>query len=201
MYRVRPGLELVLASASPRRQEFLSRLGLAYKTMPAQVDEALLPGEPAPQAARRLAKLKARSVAVVHPQAVVLAADTLVVLGAEILGKPRDLADARRMLSMLSGAVHQVVTGYCLRHQGREECGQAVSRVSFRQVSPCEMAAYLASGEPMGKAGAYAVQGLGAALVDEVNGSYTNVVGLPLSRVISLMLRLGFIEPLGEVGA
>jgi septum formation protein len=201
MYRVRPGQELVLASASPRRQEFLSRLGLVFQVVPARVDEALLPGEPAPRAARRLARSKARGVAAARPGATVLAADTLVVLGQEVLGKPRDLDDARRMLGLLSGAVHQVVTGYCLRHQGREHCGQAISRVGFRALSDAEIAAYLASGEPLGKAGAYAVQGLGAALVDRVNGSYTNVVGLPLARMVELMLGMGIIEPTAEVGA
>ncbi|MFH1033705.1 MAG: Maf family protein [Pseudomonadota bacterium] len=197
MYRVRPGVRLVLASASPRRQEFLRRLGLVFEIVPAGGDEALLPGEAAPDAAQRLARQKAREVAAQRPGATVLAADTLVVLGEEILGKPRDLAQARRMLEMLSGAEHQVVTGFCLRHQGREHRGRAISHVSFRRLGPGEIAAYLASSEPLGKAGAYAVQGLGAALVEEVSGSYTNVVGLPLARVVALLLARGIIEPRG----
>lgn len=198
MYRVRAGVELVLASASPRRQEFLRRLGLAFKAAPAEVDEGLLPGEPAAEAARRLAGRKARAVALAWPGAAVLAADTLVVLDQHILGKPRDPADARRMLGLLSGAEHQVVTGYCLLWRGREDCGQAVSRVRFRGLLPAEIAAYVAGGEPLGKAGAYAVQGLGAALVDQVAGSYTNVVGLPLAEVVELMLARGIIEPDAE---
>ncbi len=201
VYKVCPGLELVLASASPRRQEFLSRLGLDFQALPARVDESLRPGEPAQEAAQRLARLKARAVAQDRPGAAVLAADTLVVLGETILGKPQDLEDARRMLQTLSGAEHQVVTGYCLRHAGLEQCAQAVSRVRFRRLRPAEIAAYVASGEPLGKAGAYAVQGLGAALVREVSGSYTNVVGLPLAEVVELLLRLGIIEPRGEVEA
>lgn len=195
MYRVCQGVEMVLASASPRRQEFLRRLGLVFHGVPAEVDEGLLPGEPAPEAARRLAGQKARAVAMAWPGAAVLAADTLVVLDQHILGKPLDREDARRMLGLLSGAEHQVVTGYCLLWQGREDCGQAVSRVRFRALSPAEIAAYVASGEPLGKAGAYAVQGLGAALVDQVGGSYTNVVGLPLAEVVELLLRRGIIEP------
>lgn len=198
MYRVRDGVELVLASASPRRQEFLRRLGLTFRCAPAEVDESLLPSEPAPEAARRLAGRKARAVAMAWPDAAVLAADTLVVLDEHILGKPLDREDARRMLGLLSGAEHQVVTGYCLLRQGREDCGQAVSRVRFRQIGPAEIAAYLRSGEPLGKAGAYAVQGLGAALVDQVSGSYTNVVGLPLAEVVELLLARGIIEPTGE---
>lgn len=198
MYRVRAGVELVLASASPRRQDFLRRLGLAFKGAPAQVDESLLPGEPAQEAARRLAGQKARAVAMAWPGAAVLAADTLVVLDQHILGKPLDREDARRMLGLLAGAEHQVVTGYCLLWQGREDCGQAVSSVRFRALSPAEIEAYLHSGEPLGKAGAYAVQGLGAALVDQVSGSYTNVVGLPLAEVVELMLARGIIEPDAE---
>ncbi|CAO0821357.1 dTTP/UTP pyrophosphatase [Desulfarculales bacterium] len=201
MYRVCQGLKLVLASASPRRQEFLSRLGLNFLVRPAQVDEALVPGEPAIQAARRLVRIKAAVVGKERPKAAVLAADTLVVLEGKILGKPRDLADAQRMLQMLSGLEHQVVTGYCLNHGGREHCGEAVSSVRFRDLRPAEIEAYVASGEPLGKAGAYAVQGLAAALVAQVSGSYSNVVGLPLAEVVEMMLALSIIEPWGEVEA
>ncbi|MFH1058296.1 MAG: Maf family protein [Pseudomonadota bacterium] len=198
MYRLKPGRHLVLASASPRRQQMLSDLGLAYSLAPSQVEETIPPGEPAPAAAQRLARIKAAAAFVQWPDRVVLAADTVVVLGGEILGKPTDRDDARRMLRALSGREHQVLTGYCLTWPGREEVGLAESRVRFRTLMEAEVEAYLTSGEPMDKAGAYAVQGLAAAFVEEVAGSYTNVVGLPLARVVGLMLREGLIEPHGE---
>lgn len=198
MYRLKPGMSLVLASASPRRQQMLKDMGLVYSLAPSQVDEAIRPDEPAPAAAQRLARMKAAAAFVQWPDRVVLAADTVVVLGGEILGKPIDRDDARRMLRTLSGREHQVLTGYCLTWPGREEVGLAESRVRMRTLMEAEVEAYITSGEPMDKAGAYAVQGLAAAFVEEVAGSYTNVVGLPLARVIGLMLREGIIEPHGE---
>lgn len=194
MYRLRPGVALLLASASPRRCEMLARMGLTFQLAPAQVDEGLRPGEPAGQAAQRLARRKARAVTRASGQAV-LAADTLVVLGPDILGKPADPAEAAQMLGRLSGREHQVVTGYCLIDDRGQAEGLSLSTVRFRALSPAEIAAYVASGEPLDKAGAYAVQGLGAALVKEVGGSYTNVVGLPLAAVLELMLARGLIEP------
>lgn len=191
------GRALVLASASPRRQEMLARVGLAYRLSPAEVDETLLPGESAEKAATRLALAKARAVGA-EPHEAVLAADTLVVLGAHIMGKPADHAEAADMLARLSGAEHQVLTGFCLRYNGSEHSGLGRTKVRFRELSQGEIAAYVASQEPMGKAGAYAVQGLGAALVKEVSGSYTNVVGLPLAAVIELLLGQGIIEPQGD---
>jgi septum formation protein len=128
----------------------------------------------------------------------VLAADTLVTLDDLVLGKPADLADARAMLTSLSGREHAVVTGWCLVRDGQEQCGLAETRVRFRELSAGEIAAYVASGEPLGKAGAYAVQGLGAALVAQLRGSYTNVVGLPLSEVVEALLAAGVIEPARE---
>ncbi|MFH1033203.1 MAG: Maf family protein [Pseudomonadota bacterium] len=200
MYRLVEGQGLVLASASPRRREFLQRLGIAFQPAAARVDESLWPGEDALAGAQRLALAKAQALAPTWPGAAVLAADTLVTLGPEILGKPQSLEQARQMLELLSGQEHQVVTGYCLLEGQRQDAGLAVSRVRFRQLTSSEIEAYLASGEPLGKAGAYAVQGLGAALVDGVRGSYTNVVGLPLARVVELMLGLGIIDPLTEMG-
>lgn len=197
MYRLTPGRSLVLASASPRRREMLARLGLEFRLAPAEIDESLVPGEEAASAAQRLAAAKAAAVAAA-PHEAVLAADTLVVLGEEIMGKPRGPEEAARMLQRLSGAEHLVLTGYCLRNGSGREVGLGRSRVTFRNLSPGEIAAYVASGEPLDKAGAYAVQGLGAALVKGVSGSYTNVVGLPLAAVIELMLAKGLIQPRGE---
>ncbi|MCB2191106.1 MAG: septum formation inhibitor Maf [Deltaproteobacteria bacterium] len=197
MYRLTPGIGLVLASASPRRREMLSNLGLAFRLAPARIDENLLPGEDAAQAAQRLATAKAEAV-LTGPYDTVLAADTLVVLDRKIMGKPRDAAEATQMLRELSGAQHEVITGYCLMNQSGRTVGLGRSLVTFRNLSEAEIAAYVATGEPLDKAGAYAVQGLGAALVKEVSGSYTNVVGLPLAAVIKLLLEQGLIQPQGD---
>ena len=196
MYRLTPGSGLVLASASPRRREMLTRLGLYFRLAPAHIDENLLPGESAAQAAQRLAAAKAAAVRVA-PNDTVLAADTLVVLDHEIMGKPQDAEEASRMLRKLSGAQHEVLTGYCLLNDSGQKVGLGRSLVTFRDLSDAEIAAYVDTGEPMDKAGAYAVQGLGGALVKQVSGSYTNVVGLPLAAVIELLLDQGIIQPQG----
>ncbi|MCB2189283.1 MAG: septum formation protein Maf [Deltaproteobacteria bacterium] len=204
MYRLAPGLELILASASPRRRELLAQVGLEFRVEPSAAPEELLPGEDAAAAAVRLAAEKARwvarEVAARYPAEgrVILAADTLVEAGGEIMGKPRDGAQAREMLGRLSGAWHRVVTGFHLIHAGGETGEVVATRVRFRRLLPGEITAYLASGEPMGKAGAYAVQGKGAALVAEVAGSYANVVGLPLARVVEILLTLGLARPARE---
>lgn len=198
MYRLRPGVRLVLASASPRRREMLGRLGLEFSLSPVEADETIQEGEKAEDAALRLAVLKAKVALPQWPGAVILAADTLVSRGREILGKPSGLEQARAMLQSLSGGEHQVATGYCLLQDGRQFTGLAATRVRFRRLTSAEIDAYLATGEPMGKAGAYAVQGRGAALVEEVSGSYTNVVGLPLAALINLMLARRVIQPAGE---
>lgn len=198
MYSLRPGWSLILASASPRRQELLARVGLEFSLAPAQVNEDLQPSEAAEQAAQRLAQAKAQAAPSPELNTAVLAADTLVALGETVLGKPTDLAQARAMLQALSGQEHRVVTGFCLLSAGQAHSGLAVSRVRFRRLRPEEIEAYLASGEPMGKAGAYAVQGLGAALVEAVSGSYTNVVGLPLAAVLELLMQQGVVQPRGD---
>lgn len=195
MYRVAEGKRLVLASASPRRLEMLGRLGLHFDMAPAQIDEAILPGEDASAAAERLAQLKAAAVSPVMPGAAILAADTLVTADGCILGKPKDDAQAKEMLQFLSGREHRVVTGFCLRADGQVDSGLAETRVRFRKLSTAEIEAYVASGEPRDKAGAYAVQGSGAAMVEAVSGSYTNVVGLPLAASVVLLLKRGVIEP------
>jgi len=195
MYRLRKGQRLVLASGSPRRVEMLAGLGLDFELWPASIDEELRPGEDAARAAERLAGLKAAAAARRWPGCAVLAADTLVEVEGRILGKPEGPARAAEMLRLLSGREHLVVTGYCLRSGRGEDRGRAASRVRFRPLSEAEIAAYLATGEPLDKAGAYAIQGRGAALITEMNGSYTNVVGLPLAAVVELMLRRGIIEP------
>lgn len=198
MYRVRPGRRLVLASASPRRRDLLGRVGIAFTARPVDIDESLGPGESAERAAERLALAKAIAAGRPAEDTALLTADTLVALGGEVLGKPADHSQASQMLRLLSGQEHRVVTGFVLRLQSGIHPGLAETRVRFRRLSDAEIDAYLASGEPMGKAGAYAIQGQGAALVEAVSGSYTNVVGLPLAAVVKMLLDNGVIEPWEE---
>jgi septum formation protein len=182
---------LVLASASPRRAEILRSLGIPFIVVPADIPEDLRPGETAEAAARRLAAEKAARVSERRPDAWVLAADTLVVLEEAVLGKPADDADAGAMLRRLSGRVHRVVTGVHLRRGEAPGTGLAeVSRVRFAPMSDAEIRWYVATGEPRDKAGAYGVQGLGARFVEEIRGSFTNVMGLP-ARTVYRLLRDG----------
>ncbi len=184
--------QLILASLSPRRQELLSQMGLAFTVIPPLADENLQGA--AEQVVVELARRKALSVAAAHPQAYVLAADTLVYLGARALGKPKDQSDAAAMLRALSGAWHEVHTGVCLAVPGAGmETGHAVTQVLFSRMTEEEIAAYCASGEPLGKAGAYAIQGLGGMYVEQIRGSYTNVVGLPTSLVRQMLKKTKYL--------
>ena len=183
---------LILASSSPRRFEILSALGIPFEVEAADVDETLRPGEEAARAAARLAEAKARAIAARHPDRWILGADTLVVLGQETLGKPRDAEDAGRMLRLLAGREHRVVTGVALL---REDAPARVlleeSRVRMAPITAEEVSWYVETGEPMDKAGAYAVQGLGSRFIEEIRGSYTNVMGLPARAVYRLMREAG----------
>jgi septum formation protein len=182
---------LTLASRSPRRRELLEQLGLELQLKPADTDETPLLAEQPGDYVRRVAREKARAVT----GETVLAADTAVVLGAAILGKPRDPEDARRMLRALSGQRHEVMTGVCAARAGREEILAVTTAVRLAALTEEQIAWYVDTGEPLDKAGAYAVQGLGGAFVEEVRGSVSNVVGLPLAETLSLLARLGFAPP------
>lgn len=184
---------LVLASASSRRAELLESMGLSFEILPSGVDESVLPGESAETHCRRLAVEKAKAVALQRPDAWVLGADTIVVAGRRILGKPRSAADARAMLTRLSGRTHRVFTGFALRRQDRGFSHAEVvkSSVRFREIAVDEMEGYILTGEPFDKAGAYAVQGRGASFIREIRGSYTAVVGLPLAEVATALRRAG----------
>jgi septum formation protein len=186
---------LVLASQSPRRRELLAGLGFALEIRPADTDESVHGGEGPRAYVARVAREKARAV----PGAVVLAADTAVVLGDEILGKPRDEADAARMLRALSGTSHQVLTAVCVRRTDRgpaqEREALVATEVRFRPLLEREIAWYVATGEPLDKAGAYALQGAGGALVEAVSGSVSGVVGLPLAESLGLLGEVGFPLP------
>ena len=183
-------MKFVLASGSPRRREILYLLGLEHEVRPPDVDERLRPGEEPGVQARRLAVEKASSTAA-DGDDLILAADTLVVLGEEILGKPVDEADAVRMLLKLQGRRHEVHTGLALRFGDRIESDFAVTRVWFRSLDAAECEEYVASGEPLDKAGAYGIQGLGAVLVQRIEGEYFNVMGLPVQLLLSLLARFG----------
>jgi septum formation protein len=194
---------LVLASASPRRRELLGGLGLAFTVRPVDLDETPLPGEEPRAYVLRLAREKAAArVRLGKPGELVLAADTIVVLDGDLLGKPRDEEDARRMLGRIAGREHTVLTGVALEETAGAAGGEVgrgatvaaveVSRVRMAAMSPEQIAWYVTTGEPLDKAGSYAVQGLGALFVEEVFGNYTNVVGLPLPATYRLFAELGY---------
>ncbi|NNC04371.1 septum formation inhibitor Maf [Corallococcus exiguus] len=192
-----PTERFVLASASPRRKDLLAQLGLRFTVAAADIDETPMAGEIASDYVLRLAVEKARTVATRHPDAWVLAADTTVALGSELLGKPRDAAEARRMIARLSGRVHEVFTGIAVA--GRARDAQVVrTQVTFRTLSPDEIDWYADTGEPLDKAGAYAIQGKGGFLVQGIDGSHSNVVGLPLGETLALLQRVGMPLPWTE---
>ncbi len=187
---------LHLASASPRRRELLSTLGLRFSHGGVDVDESALPGEPPGDMVLRLATVKARTAHDSREDRVpVLGADTAVVLGDRIYGKPASRQDALDMLARLSGRTHQVLTGVALLANDRLDTALSVTAVEFREIRPDEAEAYWQSGEPAGKAGAYAVQGLGGIFVKAINGSYTGVVGLPVFETAELLRRAGIVPP------
>ena len=188
---------LVLASASPRRAELLARLGIPFVVRPSDVPEVPAPGESGPSFARRAAREKAAAAAVASPGEWILAADTIVLLDDEILGKPAGADDARRMLGLLSGRAHRVVTALVLlRPDGSAVADLAVeTAVAFRDLSAAEIDAYVAGGEPLDKAGAYAIQGGAAEFVVRLTGSHTNVIGLPMEELSASLERCGFEMP------
>lgn len=193
---------IVLASNSPRRRDLLGSLGLDFEVCPSNAPEPPpAPGEAPEDYARRMANMKTMDVAVLYPESVVLGADTIVVLpgpgkgtgGATVLGKPKSDADALAMLTSLSGCAHKVITGCCLVVPGAVApwTMAVATEVTMRASTTAELTAYIATGEPHDKAGAYAIQGLGAFLVTQVRGSYTNVVGLPVAEIAEMLLQNG----------
>ena len=184
-------LPLILASASPRRRELLGALGLAIECVPADIDERQRDREAPPVHVLRIAREKAAVAAALRSDGPVLGADTIVALGETILGKPASRADARRMLGLLSGRTHAVLTAVCVIWEGREATHLEVANVTFIPVPPALLDWYLATGEGDDKAGAYAVQGLGGALVERVEGNVQAVVGLPLAPLSGLLARVG----------
>lgn len=184
---------VILASNSPRRRELLEQLGISFSVDPADVDERVLRGE-APEAyAARVALDKARVAAGRAREGVVIAADTIVVVGDSILGKPADARDAGQMLAALSGREHRVITGLVVMDaaSGRTAARTSITQVWFKDLSEREIADYVATGEPLDKAGAYGIQGRGALLVERIEGCFSNVVGLPLSLLVEMLRNFG----------
>lgn len=190
---------LILASQSPRRRYLLQKAGLRFTVRPSEVDESGFTLEDPAGGVQRLAEAKALQVAEAHPDHWVIGADTVVVVEGRVLGKPTSVADARDMLRRLSGATHQVYTGFCIvRKAGGARFGGTVfTDVTFKALTETEIEWYVHSGEPFDKAGAYAIQGLGTFLVRRIHGSYTNVVGLPVCEVLEILIREGImgLEP------
>lgn len=198
---INPAQPLILASASPRRADLLTAAGIPFDVVVADVDERALAGEHPLAYVERVARAKADAVAARMPGRVVLGADTTVVVDGVIFGKPVDHADARRMLERLSARTHEVLTAVCLvsaspasQPDGFARLSQTAStRVEFAAMTPRELDWYVASGEPMGKAGAYAIQGRGSRFVTRIEGSYSNVVGLPVALVVEMCRRAGIL--------
>lgn len=182
---------IVLASSSPQRARLLAQLAIVHETAPADIDETPRPGETAEALAERLARGKADAIAPGRPDALVIGSDTVVALGDRLYGKPVDDADADRMLASLSGQTHRVVSGVAVALNGQTVSCTATSHVTLRTLADAERAAYIASGEPTGKAGAYAIQGLGAVFIARLDGSYSSVMGLPLFETARLLKAAG----------
>jgi septum formation protein len=188
---------VILASASPRRRELLSLVGIRHDVLPANIDESYQQGETPRQHAERLAREKASAIRV--DDAVIVGSDTIVVVDGDVLGKPADHAHAESMLRRLSGRSHTVMTGIAVRHGERLVSDLVEVDVSFRLLSDDDIARYIDTGEPMDKAGAYGIQGYGATIVDRVDGDYFAVMGLPLNRLVRLIESLGFCYGFGPV--
>lgn len=185
-------MNLILASESPRRKELMERMGLSFRIVTAQHDETMDPALPPQQEVARVSRCKAQAVApLCSAEDLIVAADTIVVCEGRVMGKPRDEAMAREMLRLLSGREHQVMTGLTLWQGEAVSTQTVVTRLRFRALTEEEIDAYVATGEPMGKAGAYAVQGLGSMLVEELHGDYYNVMGLPVCTLALLLRQYG----------
>lgn len=185
---------LYLASASPRRSDLLKLAGFQFIVEPAQIDENISQDDPA-CLVQNLALKKARFIANLHPNDVVLAADTVVALDSHILGKPNNQEEAKKMLTMLSNRVHQVYTGYCVLKQDHCELGVCCTSVEFYPLSESDIHSYIATGEPFDKAGGYGIQGLGALLVRKIEGDFYNVIGLPIAQISRLLRTFGSNKP------
>lgn len=183
-------IQVILASASPRRRALLEQMGLRFAIVPSDADETLRPGLTPQNAAGELARRKAAVVAEKYPQALVIAADTLVAVDGALLGKPQDARDAADMLRRLSSREHEVVTGLCVAWQGRQHMACESTAVRFDALREEEIDRYIRTGEPLDKAGAYGIQGRAGVFVSDIRGCYYNVMGLPLARLKALLMEV-----------
>jgi septum formation protein len=184
-------LRVILASQSPRRRELLALIGITHEVRPADIDETYFPGEKPAAHAERLARGKCAVIAEREPDALVIGSDTIVVVDGDVLGKPADEADAARMLRRLSGRSHVVVTAVAVAWRGQTRSAVEDVNVTFHSLSDGDIAAYIATREPMDKAGAYGIQGYGATIVERVDGDYFAVMGLPLQLLVRVLRELG----------
>ncbi len=184
---------LILASSSPRRYDLLRQLRLDFEVIPSNIEENSIHGESPREHVMRLAEAKALDVGNRFPDRWVIGADTIVYVDGVILGKPKDRQEALEMLCLLSGKEHRVLTGISVRHsnKGKGECEAVETTVKVKTLSPVEMDWYVQTGEPFDKAGGYGIQGIGSFMIESINGSYTNVVGLPLCELMDMLSRLG----------
>jgi septum formation protein len=182
---------VVLASASPRRRQLLNLIGIAHEVLPANIDETMRVRETPRRHAERLAREKASAIAKRDPDLITIGADTIVVVNRKVLGKPRDADDAARMLALLSGREHTVTTAVAVSRGKKLRSAVEEVRVKFRRLRDDEIEAYIATGEPMDKAGAYGIQGYGATIVERIEGDYFAVMGLPIVRLIGLLRDVG----------
>ena len=191
--------KVVLASSSPRRRDLLNLIGIKHEVRPANIDETMRPREVPRRHAERLAREKASKVAVRNQDLITIGADTVVVINRKVLGKPADVADAARMLSMLSGREHTVITAVAVARGKKLRSAIEEVSVKFRRLRDDEIEAYIATGEPMDKAGAYGIQGFGATIVERVEGDYFAVMGLPLVRLVGLLRDVGVRYQFGKL--
>ena len=192
-------VKVILASGSPRRRQLLELIGIPHEVRPSNIDETMRPREAPRRHAERLAREKASAIATREPDVVTIAADTIVVVNRQVLGKPRDNADAKRMLSMLSGREHTVITAVAVARGRKLRSAIEEVKVKFRRLREDEIDAYIATDEPMDKAGAYGIQGYGATIVECVDGDYFAVMGLPLARLVTLLRDLGVRYRFGQL--
>jgi septum formation protein len=185
--------QIILASKSPRRRDLLQQAGIKFTVIPSNVDENLISSDSPWKYARKLAESKAKDVSRTHPDSWVIGADTIVYIDNTILGKPGSPEDAHNMLKRLSARTHQVITGFCIccEAQNRFYSASLSTDVLFKKLSNDEIQWYIQTGEPFDKAGSYAIQGLGVVLVKRINGSYTNVVGLPVCEIVAFLIEKG----------
>jgi len=183
---------LILASKSPRRYDLLKQIGLDFEVIPSHVEETFAPGESPREHVVRLAEEKAFDVGNRFPECWVIGADTIVYVDGIILGKPKSREEAMEMLRLMSGKEHRVLTGISVRHlnKGKGECEVVETVVKVKSLSPAEMDWYTGTGEPFDKAGGYGIQGIGSFMIESINGSYSNVVGLPLCELVQMLSRL-----------